>query len=163
MIYIKDGKLLVSADGKLCSTCCPEYGNDCEWCTPDPFPEGQTPKYFNVTFSGVIACEGHPWPGGANLNTTWKLQQSSGDLYCKWNYLDDNWRIYLWLYYGANTYIAAARAQYPEIAYFVRTALFGGALSPCMNEASNITNGYDIDNCDVNSYGYGGTASWIKG
>jgi len=42
-----------------------EFGEDCDWCTPDPWPPGKTPRKMSVTFTGVLKClEEDPWKVG---------------------------------------------------------------------------------------------------
>lgn len=155
MIYMRDGKLLVSADGKLCSSCCIEYGIDCDDCEPDPFPDSQTPKYIDVTFSGVLLCDGASWPGDVNLNTTWQLTQ---ELACLWRYLDANWHIALGLYdvYPGLGEILADDAE-TTVDYFEKT------FSNCTYPGVDISNFYTVGNCGVFVKGYDGLANWNAG
>lgn len=158
-------KVLTDATGKVCTSCC--TGNDCDACEPDPFPNGETPKYFDVIFSGVTLCPEKSWPGGVNLNTTWRLTQVNIPAWggwCCWQYLDANWDILLLLNYfngaGQTTHISASQAG--RVAFFVRTLLFGGSLAACLAEASDIANGYTIEHCDTGYSAHSGTASWAK-
>lgn len=154
MIYIKDGKLLVAADGKLCSSCCYEYADDdCNACEPSPFPDGATPKYFDVTFSGITLCPTASWPGGVNLNTTWQLTQTSA---CIWEYTDANWHIILRLNVGGS---ASALGAYD--ASDVPTYYTSGSLAHCLHNGTNIVNTATCTPFTV--WGTSGTASWVIG
>jgi len=72
------------------------------------------PKYYTVTFSGVTLCSGFNWPGGVDLNATWKLTQyytagaPVGSRGCRWRYTDANWNISLVLWNGGNQIILKA-------------------------------------------------------
>jgi hypothetical protein len=82
-----------SATGKLMRTA--EYSsNNCS-C----FDAGKTPLYYTVTFSDVTLCPGKSWPGGININKTWKLHQYFSYPQCEGNccyiYDDGNWQITL--------------------------------------------------------------------
>ena len=150
MIYMRDNKLLVAAGG-LCSNCC--YGNDCDCCEPDPFPNGQTPKYFDITFSGVALCPTKSWPDGVNLNTTWELTQDS-TYPCVWKYNDGNWIIELMLCYEESVTWATASSALGG--YYS-----GGIESICEDIGSDVANEWLVGDCAIHR-GYGGTASWAK-
>lgn len=162
MVYKKDGKLLVK-DGKLCSTCCIEYDDDCNACEPDPFPDGQTPRYFDVTFADVVVCDGHVWPNGISLNATWRLEQT-GAYPCIWQYDDGNWSVSLYLD-SVGTTIIGAMGSVLQKPFFRRNAEYGGALPGCTAEASGIANGQEIEDCGdlAGCIGYDGTVSWEPG
>jgi len=90
MIYMRNGKLLVSADGKLCSSCCPEYGDDCTHCSA-----GETPKYLDVIFSNIVttlnSCcvitgiDSRKKVTIVPAAGTYRLEQDGGDP-CIWKY-----------------------------------------------------------------------------
>lgn len=88
MIHKRDGKILVK-DGKLCSSCCPEYGEDCE-C----FDAGKTPKYYTLEFSGVTDCDCVcSWP--SDINTSFILTQEASP--CQWSCSENGWDVELYL------------------------------------------------------------------
>lgn len=87
MIHKLDGKILVK-DGKLCSTCCVEYDEDCEYCD-----EGKSPRYATVEFvqgSVCLDCYNNVplgrsvryYPSG-DVSDTYVLEQHSSDP-CIW-------------------------------------------------------------------------------
>ena len=148
MIYIKDDKILVAAGG-LCSNWC--SGDNCVACTPDPFPSGQTPGCYSVSFSGVNLCVGESWPGGVDLNTTWRLRQSNS---CQWKYEDANWTIYFW-FGGLDKPIIQAGPRGSGVFTF-----HAAGNEPCDAVGSDLANDYNIGDCSGASLGYGGTANW---
>lgn len=90
MIYMRDGKLLVSADGKLCSTCCPCSENIC------------------VTPAGITECDpaDYPWPNALptpaqiariSEDATWCIYNATVDnfgFYAKWNKTTEGWNVF---------------------------------------------------------------------
>lgn len=54
-----------------------------DWKSLSPWGgAGNTPKYMEVTFSGVTLKDGESWPGGHNLNGTWYPYYQGDD--CSW-------------------------------------------------------------------------------
>ncbi len=82
-ILLPGGKGLI-VGGKFCvnaaECCCIEYGDDCACCDT-----GKTPKYFTVTFAGILACIENPpaWfvAALAAINDTHLLTQVAS---CDW-------------------------------------------------------------------------------
>lgn len=155
MIYMKDGKLLVTAGGDLATTCY-EYGNDCDVCEPDPFPNGQTPKYFDVTFAGVTLCATRSWPGGVDLNTTWQLTQNAIN-FCKWGYIDANWDISLYVHTGG-AFTTLRALDIPGNFYYD-----SGNKAGCYFPGIGVVSIINIGSCGGNIWGHSGTADWDVG
>lgn len=68
----------------------PEYGNDCNRCTPDPWPAGKTPLKLWAYFEGIINCgvSHHPAPNGY----TFRLDQSTVNP-CMYEHIGTIWWI----------------------------------------------------------------------
>lgn len=120
---------------------------DCVAC----FAAGKTPKYYTLTFAGVILCPGRSWPGGVNLNQKWLLTQYDPvALPCFWRYSDVNWLIYVQFDVGepSRTWV---RAYQPPGNYY-----FSFYINAACYISGSAYNMYDVGDCGANVYGHHG-------
>jgi len=160
MIYTKDGKILVSADDKLCSTCCSTI---CTVCWPDG---------IRLTFSDVTMC-GDPWvppPGGMNRSFDLAYQRET-DTYCYYNYAEEDWCFEVrirksdcYISFFVACYILGAWCLF----FYLGSGYYwddgGGNSGLSIEMCDEYSTAYGLGDCVTYTYqaAYGGSVSWEK-